>query len=181
MKGGPDLVGPLVPSRFARVDPALEERFRCVYDATENAGLGPLRRALPLGWREAMLHGRTTHPRPQRSTRLGDLLARGARRHVPLATTEAAVGTACKRRRSLKQWCGWADDAVLEGLEETFLEKLANMLGMYAKLRSSALVVSALLDFFTFSLCAPYSETTDGNHFDTLLQIIAGSFVSTDG
>ena len=62
-----------------------------------------------------------------------------------------------------------------------FLEKLANMLGMYAKLRSSALVVSALLDFFTFSLCAPYSETTDGNHFDTLLQIIAGSFVSTGG
>jgi hypothetical protein len=125
VKGGPDLVEPLVPSRFARVDRALEERFRCVYDATENAGLGPLRRALPQGWREAMLHGRATHPRPQRSTRLGDLLARGARRHVPLAMTEAAVGTACKRRRSLKQWCGWADDAVLEGLEETFLEKLA--------------------------------------------------------
>lgn len=62
-----------------------------------------------------------------------------------------------------------------------FLEKLANMLGMYAKLRSSALVVSALLDFFTFSLCAPYSETTDGNHFDTLLQIIAGSLKLTDG
>ena len=26
-----------------------------------------------------------------------------------------------------------------------------------------------MLDFLTYSLCPPFSETTDGEHFDTLL------------
>ena len=30
-----------------------------------------------------------------------------------------------------------------------------------------------MLDFLTFALCAPYSETTDGTHFDTLLAMVA--------
>ncbi|KAF8773592.1 DnaJ subfamily C member 13 like protein [Argiope bruennichi] len=38
---------------------------------------------------------------------------------------------------------------------------------------TGALVVSAMLDFLTFALCAPYSETTDGTHFDTLLSMVA--------
>ncbi|XP_076044368.1 receptor mediated endocytosis 8 isoform X2 [Oratosquilla oratoria] len=38
---------------------------------------------------------------------------------------------------------------------------------------TGALVVSAMLDFLTFSLCAPYSETTDGAHFDRLLELVA--------
>jgi DnaJ family protein C protein 13 len=33
--------------------------------------------------------------------------------------------------------------------------------------------VISVLDFLTFALCAPYSETTDGAHFDALLAIIA--------
>jgi DnaJ family protein C protein 13 len=38
---------------------------------------------------------------------------------------------------------------------------------------TGALVVISVLDFLTFALCAPYSETTDGAHFDALLAIIA--------
>ncbi len=35
------------------------------------------------------------------------------------------------------------------------------------------MVVISVLDFLTFALCAPYSETTDGAHFDALLGLIA--------
>ena len=38
---------------------------------------------------------------------------------------------------------------------------------------TGALVVISVLDFLTFALCAPYSETTDGAHSDALLAIIA--------
>ena len=38
---------------------------------------------------------------------------------------------------------------------------------------SGALVVSAMLDLLTFSLCPPYSETTEGRHFDSLLEMVA--------
>ena len=40
---------------------------------------------------------------------------------------------------------------------------------------TGALVISAMLDFLTFSLCAPYSETTDGGHFDSLLEMVAAN------
>jgi len=36
-------------------------------------------------------------------------------------------------------------------------------------------VIAAMLDFLTFALCAPYSETTDGGHFDTLLEMVANN------
>lgn len=38
---------------------------------------------------------------------------------------------------------------------------------------TGALVISSLLDFLTFALCAPYSETTDGQQFDMLLEMVA--------
>lgn len=38
---------------------------------------------------------------------------------------------------------------------------------------TGALVVSAMLDLLTFALCVPYSETTDGKHFDNLLEMVA--------
>ena len=34
-------------------------------------------------------------------------------------------------------------------------------------------MIAAMLDFLTFALCAPYSETTDGGHFDVLLEMVA--------
>ena len=30
-----------------------------------------------------------------------------------------------------------------------------------------------MLDFLTFALCVPYSETTDGKQFDQLLEMVA--------
>ena len=36
-------------------------------------------------------------------------------------------------------------------------------------------MISAMLDFLTFALCAPYSETTDGGHFDSLLETVAAN------
>lgn len=30
-----------------------------------------------------------------------------------------------------------------------------------------------MLDFLTFALCVPYSETTDGKQFDALLEMVS--------
>ena len=38
---------------------------------------------------------------------------------------------------------------------------------------TGALVIAAMLDFLTFALCAPYSETTDSGYFDSLLELVA--------
>lgn len=43
----------------------------------------------------------------------------------------------------------------------------------FQTLGSGALVLSAMLDFLTFALCVPYSETTDGKQFDILLEMVA--------
>lgn len=50
---------------------------------------------------------------------------------------------------------------------------LINILVFVKKRGTGALVVSAMLDILTFALCVPYSETTDGTHFDTLLGLVA--------
>uniref|UniRef100_A0AAY5EIG4 J domain-containing protein n=1 Tax=Electrophorus electricus TaxID=8005 RepID=A0AAY5EIG4_ELEEL len=52
---------------------------------------------------------------------------------------------------------------------ENLLEKFINNYG------TGALVISALLDFLTFALCAPYSETTEGQQFDMLLEMVASN------
>ncbi|GIY06445.1 dnaJ homolog subfamily C member 13 [Caerostris darwini] len=54
-----------------------------------------------------------------------------------------------------------------------FLENLLEMFIDHIDKGTGALVVSSMLDFLTFALCAPYSETTDGTHFDTLLSMVA--------
>ncbi|XP_077997979.1 dnaJ homolog subfamily C member 13-like [Glandiceps talaboti] len=54
-----------------------------------------------------------------------------------------------------------------------FLENLLELFTVHVGRGSGALVISALLDFLTFALCAPYSETTDGSQFDTLLEMAA--------
>ncbi len=41
------------------------------------------------------------------------------------------------------------------------------------KQNTGALVVAAMLDMLTFALCIPYSETTEGKHFDALLEMVA--------
>lgn len=54
-----------------------------------------------------------------------------------------------------------------------FLDNLLNMWIEHINHGTGALIVSAMLDFLTFALCVPYSETTDGNHFDNLLEMVA--------
>ncbi|XP_023012432.2 receptor mediated endocytosis 8 isoform X1 [Leptinotarsa decemlineata] len=54
-----------------------------------------------------------------------------------------------------------------------FLESLLNMWTMHIAQGTGALIVSAMLDFLTFALCVPYSETTDGKHFDILLEMVS--------
>lgn len=56
---------------------------------------------------------------------------------------------------------------------KTFLESLLDVLKSHVDLGSGALVVASMLDFLTFALCSPYSETTDGGHFDSLLAMVA--------
>lgn len=56
---------------------------------------------------------------------------------------------------------------------KSFLESLLDMWVNHINLGSGALILSAMLDFLTFALCAPYSETTDGKQFDLLLSMVA--------
>ncbi|XP_063063079.1 dnaJ homolog subfamily C member 13-like isoform X6 [Engraulis encrasicolus] len=55
----------------------------------------------------------------------------------------------------------------LENLLEKFISNVDHGTG--------ALVISSLLDFLTFALCAPYSETTEGQQFDMLLEMVASN------
>ncbi|KAL7674873.1 hypothetical protein ACOME3_001146 [Neoechinorhynchus agilis] len=54
-----------------------------------------------------------------------------------------------------------------------FLASLLNRLWECVKSGTSSLVVCSLLDFFTFALCAPFSETTDGAQFEQILALTA--------
>ena len=57
---------------------------------------------------------------------------------------------------------------------KAFLEKLVDLLKCHVMRGTGALVINALLDFFSYALCVPYSETTDSAHFDMLLEMLAG-------
>lgn len=54
-----------------------------------------------------------------------------------------------------------------------FLGTLLDIFTTHVNRSTGALVVSSLLDFLTFALCPPYSETTEGTQFDTLLEMVA--------
>ncbi|KAL0279212.1 UNVERIFIED_CONTAM: hypothetical protein PYX00_000818 [Menopon gallinae] len=57
--------------------------------------------------------------------------------------------------------------------KKPFLEKLLEMWISYINRGTAALVISSMLDFLTFALCVPYSETTDGKDFDNMLEMVA--------
>ncbi|KAK4337430.1 hypothetical protein RND71_043541 [Anisodus tanguticus] len=59
-----------------------------------------------------------------------------------------------------------------------FLKSLLDVLQYHVNCGTGALIVASMLDFLTFALCAPYSETTDGMHFDTLLAMVASYGIS---
>ncbi|KRY71181.1 DnaJ -like protein subfamily C member 13, partial [Trichinella pseudospiralis] len=55
----------------------------------------------------------------------------------------------------------------------TFLEYLLDMMLTHVQHNTGTLVVAAMLDFLTYALCAPYSETTLPEQFDCLLHMVA--------
>uniref|UniRef100_A0AAZ3QI49 J domain-containing protein n=1 Tax=Oncorhynchus tshawytscha TaxID=74940 RepID=A0AAZ3QI49_ONCTS len=56
-----------------------------------------------------------------------------------------------------------------------FLENLLEKFVSNVDHGTGALVISSLLDFLTFALCAPYSETSEGQQFDMLLEMVASN------
>jgi DnaJ family protein C protein 13 len=56
-----------------------------------------------------------------------------------------------------------------------FLEGLMDIFTSHVRKGTGALVIASLLDFFTYALCPPFSETTDGEHFDILLECVAAN------
>ncbi|KAL4623419.1 hypothetical protein GN956_G19211 [Arapaima gigas] len=54
-----------------------------------------------------------------------------------------------------------------------FLENLLEKFTSNVEQGTGALVISSLLDFLTFALCAPYSETSESQQFDMLLEMVA--------
>ena len=58
-------------------------------------------------------------------------------------------------------------------LSSSFLKNLVTLLKQHAQANTGALVVAALLDFFVFALCPPYSDTTDNQQFSTLIEMLA--------
>lgn len=55
-----------------------------------------------------------------------------------------------------------------------FLELLLEPFKTHVQLGTGALVISAILDFFTFTICPPYSETTEAEKFDMVLELMSG-------
>ncbi|TNN08971.1 DnaJ subfamily C member 13 isoform 1 [Schistosoma japonicum] len=56
---------------------------------------------------------------------------------------------------------------------ETFLAHLVDIFTLHSLRGSGSLVLCALLDFFTYGVCLPYSETSEGGLFDNLLRLLA--------
>jgi len=89
------------------------------------------------------------------------------------------------RQEQLNKSSLLATSSFLESLLDMWVEHIVsyksiqskskfNMTYFFSQKRGTgALVVSAMLDILTFALCVPYSETTDGTHFDTLLTLVA--------
>ncbi|CAJ0944421.1 unnamed protein product, partial [Mesorhabditis belari] len=54
-----------------------------------------------------------------------------------------------------------------------FVEHLLDLVVKHVERQTGALVIAAMLDFLTYAICAPFSETTHGETFDTILKLVA--------
>ncbi|KAL3999076.1 DnaJ domain family protein [Acanthocheilonema viteae] len=54
-----------------------------------------------------------------------------------------------------------------------FVVHLLDLVVKHTEQKTGALVIASMLDFLTYALCAPYSETTLGTIFDLLLEMVA--------
>ncbi|KAG6454842.1 hypothetical protein O3G_MSEX008886 [Manduca sexta] len=100
----------------------------------------------------------------------------GALRRGSAACSHAALDAVCALMQPMHQ----EPDLRQEQLNKAsmlssphFLDGLLTMWAEHVMAGTGALVVAAMLDFLTFALCVPYSETTDGKQFDQLLEMVA--------
>jgi DnaJ family protein C protein 13 len=107
--------------------------------------------------------------------RLGMKVVKALKRNDD-AVTHAALDMLCAlmqpmhdnynlRQEQLNKSSLLSSKKFLEGLLDIFRECVSHGKG--------ALIISAMLDFLNFALCAPYSETTDGAQFDMLLEMVS--------
>ncbi|KAI1292252.1 DnaJ -like protein subfamily C member 13 [Halotydeus destructor] len=92
------------------------------------------------------------------------------------AVTHAAIDTLCALMQPMHEEYDLRQEQLNKSSllsSKTFLEGLLDVLKQHVDLGTGALVVASMLDFLTYALCAPYSETTDGGHFDILLAMVA--------
>ncbi|XP_043463949.1 dnaJ homolog subfamily C member 13 [Leptopilina heterotoma] len=92
--------------------------------------------------------------------------------------TQAAIDCICALMQPMHDDCDLRQEQLNKSSllsNNKFLESLLDMWLSHINHGTGALVVSAMLDLLTFALCIPYSETTDGKHFDNLLEMVASS------
>ncbi|KAF7993906.1 hypothetical protein HCN44_011175 [Aphidius gifuensis] len=90
--------------------------------------------------------------------------------------TQAAIDCICALMQAMHDDCDLRQEQLNKSSllsSNKFLESLLDMWINHVNHGTGALVVSAMLDLLTFALCVPYSETTDGKHFDNLLEMVA--------
>ncbi|KCV70333.1 hypothetical protein H696_02660 [Fonticula alba] len=56
---------------------------------------------------------------------------------------------------------------------EQFVGNLCRLLSTHSQLGTGALICAALLDFFTYAICQPYSLTTDADQFAMVLKMLS--------
>ncbi|XP_012268108.2 dnaJ homolog subfamily C member 13 isoform X2 [Athalia rosae] len=106
---------------------------------------------------------------------IGNKVVRALKRQ-DCGVTQAAIDCICALMQPMHEDCDLRQEQLNKSslLSSTkFLESLLDMWISHVNHGTGALVVSAMLDFLTFALCVPYSETTDGKHFDNLLEMVA--------
>ncbi|KAJ1346448.1 hypothetical protein KIN20_001228, partial [Parelaphostrongylus tenuis] len=54
-----------------------------------------------------------------------------------------------------------------------FVEHLLDLIVHHVERSTGWLVIAAMLDFLTYAVCAPYSETTSGEQFDQIIRLVA--------
>ncbi|XP_063990665.1 dnaJ homolog subfamily C member 13 isoform X3 [Diachasmimorpha longicaudata] len=89
---------------------------------------------------------------------------------------QAAIDCICALMQAMHDDCDLRQEQLNKSSllsSNKFLESLLDMWIGHVNHGTGALVVSAMLDLLTFALCVPYSETTDGKHFDNLLEMVA--------
>ncbi|KAF0992758.1 hypothetical protein HZS_1417, partial [Henneguya salminicola] len=62
----------------------------------------------------------------------------------------------------------------IKALLEILKQNIVHIISLQNKLKNSgALIISALLDFITFAVCPPFSETTDNDQFNRVIELTA--------